>query len=101
MTTIGVIIYLIATIGKYMFLRKKYDNAFKPIILSIKLNLKKGDPETLLSFPQVVGVAWICLGIIEILLKNYINTIPFLMFSVIEVITYLVILSILVFLLSK
>jgi len=84
MILMGICTYLIITISKPALLRKSYSNILEAIFSSVRLNFKKDSPDAILSSLQLMGLAWIGTGTIEILLKDYLTSMPSILLSFLE-----------------
>ncbi len=85
MITTGCYIFLIAAICKPIFVKTNDGYSIKTIFSYLPIRFKRNGAETALSFLQLLGVLWVGMGGGEMLLGKYMDSIPYVLQSFLEV----------------
>lgn len=101
MIVIGICIYSITTISKPVFIKSHYDGIAEIIFSSVVLRFRKNNPESILSFLQLIGLTWVGVGILELVLQEYLDKVPYILLSFLELFIPLVIVILVAKLLRK
>lgn len=84
MIPISIGTYLLSASIKFIALKRNYENLRCLILSSLQLSFKKNQTEAILSFPQLIGLIGLFVGIIELMLQKYIDSLSVLSVSFLE-----------------
>lgn len=101
MITISVGMYILSTILKLMVLKETHNNISDLILSSLTLNFRKDSSEVILSFPQLIGLIGIFIGLIELVFQKYISNLPSLLLYFLEAVIFLILLTTIIRLIRK